>query len=71
MYLVKVFSARAAREWNSIPSNITNLNTYASFKFQLKKWLIESVLSTLILKVKLYCFPVLSVLLVEHLRLCT
>ncbi len=31
----RVFSVRAAREWNSIPSNITNLNTYASFKFHL------------------------------------
>ncbi len=38
----RVFSVRAAREWNSIQSNITNRNTYASFKFHLKKWLIES-----------------------------
>ncbi len=39
----RVLSVSGAREWSSIPSNITNLNTYASFKFHLKKWLIESL----------------------------
>ncbi len=38
----RVFSVRAVCEWNSIPTNITKFNTYASFKFHLKKWLIES-----------------------------
>lgn len=36
------FSVRAAREWNLIPIHIRNFKTYASFKFHLKKWLIDN-----------------------------
>lgn len=36
------FSVRAAHEWNSVPTYITHFNAYASFKFHLKKWVIES-----------------------------
>ncbi len=36
------FSVRAAAEWNLTPINIRNLNTYSTFKIQLKKWLIDN-----------------------------
>ncbi len=36
------FSVRAATEWNLTPINIRNLNTYSTFKIQLRKWLVDN-----------------------------
>ncbi len=33
------FSVKAAREWNTIPTTIRDLDTYALFRVQLKNWL--------------------------------
>ena len=38
------FSIKAARDWNLIPTQIRDLQTYASFKVNLKKWLTSSQL---------------------------
>ncbi len=37
-----VFSVKAAREWNSIPSTIRRLHTFGSFQSHLKKWLLTT-----------------------------
>ncbi len=36
------FSVKAAREWNTIPTTIRDLDTYALFRVQLKNWLIST-----------------------------
>ncbi len=37
-----VFSVKAARQWNSIPSTIRRLHTFGSFQSHLKKWLLTT-----------------------------
>ncbi len=40
--LVHRLSVKAAQEWNSIPTTIRDLDTYALFRVQLKNWLIST-----------------------------
>lgn len=41
------FSVKAAREWNTIPTTIRDLDTDKVFRLQLKKWLISTQLCKL------------------------
>ncbi len=36
------FSVKAAQEWNTIPTTIRDLDTYALFRVQFKNWLIST-----------------------------
>ncbi len=42
MNLVHRLSVKAAQEWNTIPTTIRDLDTYALFRVQLKNWLIST-----------------------------